>query len=284
MRFILIFLINVVIVNSHSFFFKHELRNIGEACVTANSKETGICRLACDCSALFNPFYQPTYCGYYDLTPVVCCPTRQIGDPCLNQIKNLHGICKLEDDCKQVQGYKEQFELCGYLKNMPVVCCSEPTQPVLVSDEIVDKQQQEETQQEEKKIIGETCIVNTTSENGLCKLVEDCEQLLNAKSNLCGTSNLKSVVCCPNKKEIVQKKVKPLPVFKANADYEEFPKECIVTKTGEKGIHKMLEHCPAIQQEIKDGIEQPIICEEDFCRDIVCCPIDKSSTRKRLSI
>lgn len=258
-------------MKSDTFFYKHEIRNIGEVCVTEKGKEEGICRLAGDCSAFLNPFYEPSYCGYYDFTPVVCCPTR-IGDSCFDQNKQVYGIYKFKDDC---EGYNSQEQFCGFIYNRPVVCCSAPNQPVSVSDEIIDKQQI-------NPIIGESCTVNTTSENGLCKLIKDCEELLDAKSNLCGMEE--SVVCCPDKKKIVLKKSKPIPMFSTKDDYEEFPKECNVTKTGESGILKMLEHCPAVQQDIRDGIEQTIICEEDFCRDLVCCPIDKLSNRKRLSM
>lgn len=65
--------------------------------------------------------------------------------------------------------------------------------------------------------------------------------------------------------------------------FETLSNECIVRSTGQQGVHKLVEHCPAIQKEISNGITQPIICEEHFCRDLVCCPTNKDSTKKRLS-
>lgn len=72
----------------------------------------------------------------------------------------------------------------------------------------------------------------------------------------------------------------PNSYYAPNSDYETITSECIVDKTGGNGIHKLLEHCPWMQKEIKNGYKPPSICDKDFCNDLVCCPIEKDSSRK----
>lgn len=64
-------------------------------------------------------------------------------------------------------------------------------------------------------------------------------------------------------------------------EYEKLTSECVVDKTGEIGVHKLLEHCPWMQKEIENGYRAPVICDKEFCNDLVCCPIERNSSSKK---
>lgn len=179
MRLVLIFLINFVMVKSDWVFCKHEVREIGDPCITATTNENGICKLADDCISVFrNPFFRPSLCGFSSLTPIVCCPIKpemelkNIGDSCVIESTNENGICKQLKDCNSALGKTDlQLTYCGFLDFMPVVCCADKNQQNVVTDEeILEKENVETIKPEiiEKEIIEESCIVNQTSEDGKC--------------------------------------------------------------------------------------------------------------------
>lgn len=279
-------------------FCNHEVREIGDACITATTNESGICKLPNECQSVFrNKNQKPSICGFAGITPIVCCPDEaemnilKDGDSC--SIKGIDGICKPADSCNPMTGISsQQFYVCSNVKNMLLVCCPIIKQPVshVYTDGITNEQQ---VKPEDNKIVGNSCIVNTTSENGTCKLVDDCELLVDAKSNLCDASK----VCCPIKKQVFVERVEMEEDPQVLQDYlnsltnitipaNEYIRlaiECVVKKTGEPGVHRILEHCPALQREVANGMEIPIICEEEFCRDLVCCPKEKGTNRKRES-
>lgn len=72
----------------------------------------------------------------------------------------------------------------------------------------------------------------------------------------------------------------PITYYPPNSDFKTITSECVVDKTGESGIHKLLEHCQWMQKEIQNGYKPPTICDNDFCNDLVCCPIERDSNRK----
>lgn len=180
MRFILLFLINFVVVKSDWVFCKHEVRDIGDPCITATTNENGICKLAEDCMSVFrNPFLRPSLCGFLSLVPIVCCPIKlemdmkNIGDSCVIERTNENGICTLAENCNSVfVKPDQQSTYCGFIDFMPVVCCTDKNQPNFVTDEeLLEKENEETTIKSEKiedEIIEEACIVNKTSEDGEC--------------------------------------------------------------------------------------------------------------------
>lgn len=200
---------------------------------------------------------------------------KKIGESCITP--TINGLCKLAEDCVSTDTKTHhRSNLCGFSNLTTAVCC--PIEP-----------------EEEIKIIGTSCVVNTTSEKGMCKFVIDCDLLLDAKSNFCESSVSKSIVCCPLKKEVFVKPAEEVVspekyeeylsrlTILPNSDYIRLTIDCIVNKTGEPGLYRILEQCPELQKDIVNGIEVPIICEEDFCRDLVCCPITKDINRRRQS-
>lgn len=200
---------------------------------------------------------------------------KDIGDSCITAVTKEKGVCTLSDNCSSDdQETYHNHNLCRFSNITEVVCCPSEKKKVELHN----------------KIIGTPCMVNTTSEKGLCKLVDDCELLLDAKSNLCESG----IICCPLHKELlVEKKevvsaeaqqayldsLTPLPA----SAYISLSANCIINQTGEPGVHRILEHCPILQKDLQNGIEVPIICEEDFCRDLVCCPIEKDPHRRKPS-
>lgn len=310
MRFILIFFIQFVIVKSDWIFCNHEVREIGDPCITATTNENGFCKIPDDCRSVFrNPHQRPSICGFSDTTPIVCCPSEpemkpemniiKINDSC--SIKGIDGICKPSEDCNPLTGISsQQFYLCSYTNGIAIVCCPNKIPPVmfLYQDEIIEKPKVKPEIDSKTVDVGSSCLVNTTSEKGMCRLIDDCELLLDAKSNLCNPGVSSNIVCCPLKKEIVvEEKIdnedeESLDDYLNNltnitipvSEYLRLPIECVVNKTGESGLHRLLEHCPALQRDITNGIEVPIICEEEFCRDLVCCPLAVDNNRRRQSI
>lgn len=298
MRNFLIIFSSFVIVKGDWIFCNHEVREIGDACITATTNESGICKLPNECRSVFrNPNQKPSVCGFSGITPIVCCPDEpemnilKEGDSC--SIKRIEGICKPADSCYPMTGISsQQFYVCSNVNQMLLVCCPHKKQPVshVYTDRINEQQVKPEV---DNKIVSTSCIVNTTSENGICKLVDDCELLLDVKSNLCDAR----MVCCPTKKEIfvergdmeedpqaLQDYLDSLTnITEPASEYIRLELKCVVKKTGEPGLHRILEHCPALQRDVANGLEIPIICEEEFCRDLVCCPIEKGTDRKRES-
>lgn len=126
------------------------------------------------------------------------------------------------------------------------------------------------------KEIGDSCSLKPNSNStGICQLASNCKKgYRNVKPILCGFKGLSAVVCCP------QISSSPSKNYTENG-YEKLSVNCVVRRTGEMGVHKLLEHCPIIQQEIRYGIIPPVLCDPEFCKDLVCCPIDKLTTRKR---
>lgn len=126
------------------------------------------------------------------------------------------------------------------------------------------------------KEIGDSCSLRPNSNTtGVCQLASNCKiGYRNVKPILCGFKGLNSVVCCP------QISLTPSKNYTENG-YEKLTVNCVVSKTGEIGVHKLLEHCPVVQQEIRNGIYPPVLCEAEFCKDLVCCPIDAMTTRKK---
>lgn len=56
-------------------------------------------------------------------------------------------------------------------------------------------------------------------------------------------------------------------------EYIKFTLTCIVEKTQEEGVHRLLEACQTIIKDLIRGEPFPRICEEGtFCSDLVCCP------------
>lgn len=126
------------------------------------------------------------------------------------------------------------------------------------------------------KEIGDSCSLKPNSNStGVCQLALNCKiGYRNVKPILCGFKGLNAIVCCPQISS-------SLPKNYTENGYEKLTTNCVVSKTGEMGVHKLLEHCPVIQQEIRNGINPPVICEAEFCKDLVCCPIDQMTTRKK---
>lgn len=126
------------------------------------------------------------------------------------------------------------------------------------------------------KEIGDTCSLRPNSNStGVCKLSSNCKVgFHNVRPILCGFKGLNAIVCCPIISPTHSKN------YTQNG-YEKLNKNCVVSKTGEIGLHKLLEHCPFIQQEIRNGILPPVLCEAEFCKDLVCCPMDQITTRKK---
>lgn len=182
-------------VKSDWVFCEHEPREIHDPCITAITQENGICKLPDDCRQVFqDPFNRPSLCGFLELTPIVCCPneqiinSRKIGDSCFVEKSNENGICEFAEKCMSAFDKPDQQpSYCGFVDFIPVVCCP------------VEEQNVEVTM--EPEIIGDSCIVNTTSEDGIFKLNNECETLLNAVYTFCGNMHFSSIVCCPLKKE-----------------------------------------------------------------------------------
>lgn len=176
-------------VKSDWVFCKHEVREIGDPCITANTNKNGICKLADDCITVFHsPFVRPSLCGFSRLTPIVCCPKEQIqriGDSCLVHRTNKNGVCKAAANCNSDFG-KHSQQLCANLLFMPVVCCPVKDQQSLADDkEIVETAIEPETLDNE--ITNESTIINKTSENGACK---DSKKKISADINLIVNINI----------------------------------------------------------------------------------------------
>lgn len=107
--------------------------------------------------------------------------------------------------------------------------------------------------------IGDSCFLDNSNENGTCKNTYKCTSAYdNAEPIFCNPDGFDWIICCKT-------------VFKT------LKSECVVEKTGELGVYKLLEHCPEITKEDK----APVICEHKFCEDLVCCPIKKKTKRMK---
>lgn len=115
------------------------------------------------------------------------------------------------------------------------------------------------------KKIGDSCSLKNSKENkGICKYINNCTSALdNEKPISCNPDILDQIICCQS----------------TESGFEIIKSECIVETTGEIGAHKLLEHCPTIQRDIKKGYKAPVICDEKFCEDLVCCPINNNTNR-----
>lgn len=116
------------------------------------------------------------------------------------------------------------------------------------------------------KYLGDFCQLYDNQQQGECKFVTDCSDYFKntTKITICGFDGNDSIICCPK----TQTKV----VLSTN-EYQELPSECLVKETNERGFHKLIEHCPRIQEEVRNGAPFPRICDYEVCRDMVCCPI-----------
>lgn len=117
------------------------------------------------------------------------------------------------------------------------------------------------------KRIGASCSIENSTEKGICKSFHDCpsENEVNDKPTFCNAGGFDRIICCSQTKKYTE------------TGFKIFKSDCYVN--GEVGVHKLVEHCPKIQKEIENGFKPPVICEENFCTDLVCCPIDKETNR-----
>lgn len=114
--------------------------------------------------------------------------------------------------------------------------------------------------------LGDSCKIAETSTNGTCKLDTECSDYLNSNQTIeiCGFQGLRSIICCPK----IQEKIE--------FEYKEFNPECFLPKTNEKGFLKLIEFCPRIAEEVRNGALFPKVCDYEICRDLVCCPVGGS--------
>lgn len=118
--------------------------------------------------------------------------------------------------------------------------------------------------------INDTCTIKESEIAGVCLLDTDCEfyfheyKYLNGpKPQICGYRGLSSVVCCPENLTIKSSK------FTETKNRT----ECLVEETGENGVYKILEHCKTLSQFEKRRKSVTNVCDDQICRDLVCCPI-----------
>lgn len=119
-----------------------------------------------------------------------------------------------------------------------------------------------------KELDDQCDLPDNNEDDGICRLATDCIDYFKINKNIkiCGFQNKESIICCPNFiNETHQEK---------NKFYQQqFNPECLVDKTNEKGFYKLINHCPRIAEEVRNGAPFPRVCEYEVCKDLVCCPV-----------
>lgn len=129
--------------------------------------------------------------------------------------------------------------------------------------------------------INDTCFIKKTEVTGICLMDTDCEfyfhefKYLNGpKPQICGYKGLSSIVCWPISLS-----------FKSNK-FSEVRKrtECVFDYTGENGVYKILEHCKTLTPYERSKKSITNTCDDQICRDLVCCPIRTTHRWKNSSV
>lgn len=115
---------------------------------------------------------------------------------------------------------------------------------------------------EKDKRLEDSCQLYNSEQPGECSILSECMDFFKKTTEItiCGLYPFldlspRSIICCP----------KP--------EFKEFTSECVVKGTNEKGFYKIIKHCPRIAEEVEKGAPFPRVCDNEICRDMVCCPV-----------
>lgn len=146
--------------------------------------------------------------------------------------------------------------------------------------------------EDESFFSGSPCIEKSKNTTGICKPIHDCPELvqkLKTKSTwnttVCGFEGNEQIICCPSSETKVEiEKLNILEItetpeitsfnelilnFTSQNDDKNF--NCYDRVNKFEGVKKFRKHCPELS-DLKPNSE--VYCDNDLCRDIVCCPVN----------